>query len=230
VGAAAGALLGSQIGGGRGRLAAVAVGTLAGFWIGGNIGRYLSQEDRAGIAETTEKALETDQTQTWSNPETGVSTTVSVRDDENSSYSNVSRKDRLKEAPPLELINRYHVANTNINVRGGPGTDYVILHTLARGQRVPVIGKVEGSDWYMIAEGGRGSGFLYAPLLPPAETPTLVENAIRDAAQSGEWPQTYVVQESQCRIITQEVVLPDDRRSAHEFKACRQSDGSWVEV
>ncbi len=35
VGAAAGALLGSRIGGGSGKLAAVTIGTLAGYWIGG---------------------------------------------------------------------------------------------------------------------------------------------------------------------------------------------------
>lgn len=229
VGAAAGALLGSQVGKGRGRLAAVAIGTLAGYWAGGNIGRHLSSRDQAGIAETTEKALETDQDQTWRNPETGVYTKVSVQDDERG-YARPRDEGRLDQAPPLELINRFKTTNANVNVRGGPGTDYAILHTIAHGERVPVLGKVVGDDWYMIAEKGQGSGFIYAPLLSEPDARLQATNAIRDSRLSGEQPRIYAVRENQCRIITQEVMVPDQGSNRHQFKACKQADGSWVEV
>jgi surface antigen len=229
VGAAAGALLGSQVGKGRGRLAAVAIGTLAGYWVGGNIARHLSSQDQVGIAETTEKALETNQDQSWRNPETGVYTKVSVRDDD-SGYTANDATARLQQAPPLELINAFKIANANVNVRGGPSTDYAILHTLAHGAKVPVVGKVVGKNWYMIAEQGRGNGFVYAPLLADAAPTLQADNAIRANLLSGEQPPTYAVRENQCRIITQQVSIPQQGEETHEFKACKQADGSWVEV
>lgn len=226
IGAVTGALIGSQIGGGKGKLAAVAVGTLAGYWIGGKIGRSLSDQDRAGIASTTEQALETGESQTWQNPETGVYTEVSVKDDVSSSR----RLAKLQEVPPLEYMNAYYLANSNVNVRGGPGTEYEILHGIKLGEQVPVVGKVVDRDWYMIAEGGQGSGFVYAPLFVRSHEQPEGNNAIREASQSGTLPNTYAVAESQCRTITQDVRLPSGERQQHSFRACRQADGSWVEV
>jgi surface antigen len=228
VGAVAGALLGAQIGGGTGKLAAVAVGTLAGYWVGGEVGRRLSQRDQQGIAQTTQTALDTGETQTWRNPETGVYTRVSV--EEPPAGVGPRLRPALAEVPALELVNAYYTADANLNVRGGPGTDYVILRRLARGERVPVVGRVTGSDWYLIAEDGRGSGFVYAPLLAPAEPPAGSGNAIREAMLRREQPRGYPVEEDRCRLITQEVVLPDGSGRTHDFKACRQADGSWVEV
>lgn len=225
LGAAAGALLGTQIGKGKRRLAAVAIGTLAGYWVGGKIGERLSQRDQAGIAYTTHQALETDQTQTWRNPDTGVATRVSVRDAGYSGHS--AGLAPLGQAPTLELINRFYIAEANINVRGGPGTEYVILYRLAQGQRVPVVGRVAGTEWLMIAENGVGNGFLYEPLLTPSEES---DNAIRDVMHTGETFATYDAESRECRIITQEVILPDGTENTHEFTACRQPDGTWLEV
>ena len=225
VGAAAGAILGSQIGSGRGKLAAVAIGTLAGYWVGGEIGKRLSQRDQAGIAYTTHQALETGRTQTWRNPDTGVTTRVSVR---NAGGNGQQRGlPPLGEAPTLALINRFYIADANVNVRGGPSTEYVILYRLARGERVPVVGRVDESEWLMIAERGVGNGFVYGPLFTPSDES---DNAIRDVMRTGETFATYDVESRECRIITQEVVLPDGTIRIHEFKACRQSDGTWMEV
>jgi surface antigen len=230
VGAAAGALLGSRIGAGSGKLAAVAIGTLAGYWIGGEVGRRLSQNDRAGIAHTTQSALDTGQTQTWRNPNSGVYTKVSV--DEAGPYSGSASPQgpALEELQPLELVNAYYTAETNVNVRGGPATEYPILHRLRRGERFAVIGKVEGADWFMIAEGGTGSGFLYAPMASPSDSQPENGNAIRDAMMLGEQPQRYTADTRECRRITQEVVLRSGQKSVHHFTACRQPDGSWAEV
>lgn len=225
VGAAAGALLGTQIGSGRGKLAAVAIGTLAGYWAGGRVGRHLSQRDQAGIAYTTHEALESGQTKTWRNPDTGVSTRVSVR--EADGVGAQAGREPLGQAPTLELINGYFLADANINVRGGPSTEHVILYRLARGERVPVIGRVADSEWLMIAQQGAGNGFVYGPLFTPSDDSG---NAIRDVMQTGETFATYDVESRDCRVITQEVVLPDDTARTHEFKACRQADGTWMEV
>lgn len=225
VGAAAGALLGTQIGSGRGKLAAVAIGTLAGYWVGGKVGEHLSRRDQAGIAYSTHQALETGRTQTWRNPDTGVSTRVSVR--EASAGGDGRGQAPLGRAPTLELVNRYYVADANVNVRGGPSTDYAILYRLAQGEHVPVVGRVADSEWLMIAAEGGGNGFVYEPLFTPTDES---DNAIRDAMQTGRAVATYDVQSRECRIINQEVVMPDGGTRSHEFKACRQPDGTWMEV
>ncbi len=70
LGAAAGGLVGSQIGDGRGQLAAVAGGTLLGFLIGGSIGRGMDEVDQNCIGQAFEHAGDGQQI-TWNNPETG---------------------------------------------------------------------------------------------------------------------------------------------------------------
>lgn len=225
VGAAVGALLGSQFGDGKGQLAAVAAGTLAGYWVGGRIGERLSQRDQAGIAHTTQRALKTGDTQTWRNPDTGVATRVSVSDAE----ASADRRGRpaVEQTPPLEMVNALYTANARVNVRGGPSTDYGIVYQLREGEQVPVIGRVSGKDWLMLAENGAGSGFVYEPLLSRSGNSG---NAIRESVDAGESFSTHSAASSQCRLITQEVTLPDDTSRRHEFKACKQPDGSWQEV
>lgn len=229
VGAAAGALLGSQVGDGKGRIAAMAIGTLAGYWAGGEIGRRLTRSDRAGIASTTQDALETGETRTWQNPDSGVYTRVAVEDAEPPpDYGYAGRG--LDRVPPLELVNAYYTPESNINLRGGPGTDYAALRTLPAGEPVPIVGRVQGTDWLMAAPGGVGAGFLYGPILYRAGQQPDSGNAIRHALSAGGADGRYAAAGAECRHITQRVVLPDGGEDLHEFTACRQPDGSWAEV
>jgi len=78
-GAGLGALLGSQVGGGKGAIAAIAVGTLAGAWAGSEIGKSLDKADKQYAQRTAQDALEYNkvgQASTWRNPDTGHSGTV----------------------------------------------------------------------------------------------------------------------------------------------------------
>lgn len=73
-GAALGGLAGSKIGGGRGRLAAVAAGTLIGAFVGRGVGESLDRIDRMHAARSAESGLETlpsGTTTTWQNPDSG---------------------------------------------------------------------------------------------------------------------------------------------------------------
>lgn len=228
VGAIAGALVGSQIGGGRGKLAAVAAGTLAGYWVGGNVGRYLSQADRTGIAQTTSKAVYSGQNTSWHNPDTGMKTSVTVRDI-NSKSTSKNLKAALSSLPTIELINSFYQPVSNVNVRGGPGTEYQIVHRITAGQAVPVIGKVINRDWYLIAEQGKAAGFVYAPLMKRQSGRNLSANAIREASTIGQ-PGRYLAKEQHCRVITQQVQLPNGASESHQFKACQHADGNWVKV
>jgi surface antigen len=79
LGAGLGALAGSQFGGGKGQLVAVAIGALGGAFLGSEIGKSLDKADRLAMANTTHEALETGrsgQPVAWRNPDSGHSGTV----------------------------------------------------------------------------------------------------------------------------------------------------------
>jgi surface antigen len=74
LGAGTGALLGAQVGHGRGRLVAVAVGTLAGALLGQEVGRSLDRADQLMMERNAQYALENTRSNvatTWRNPDTG---------------------------------------------------------------------------------------------------------------------------------------------------------------
>ena len=78
-GAVLGGLLGSQIGGGSGRLWATGAGAVLGALAGSEIGKSLDRADRTYMAQTTQASLEhtrSGETSTWANPDSGHSGTV----------------------------------------------------------------------------------------------------------------------------------------------------------
>ena len=79
LGAVAGGVAGSQVGKGRGQLVATGVGTLLGAVIGGEIGKSLDRADQLAMQHETQNTLETapsGTTNTWHNPDSGNSGTV----------------------------------------------------------------------------------------------------------------------------------------------------------
>jgi len=72
-GAAAGGLLGAQVGGGKGQLAATAAGALLGALIGSEIGRSMDEVDRMQAEQAYGQAQDAPlgQTIAWDNPNTG---------------------------------------------------------------------------------------------------------------------------------------------------------------
>ena len=159
IGAVAGALVGSQIGGGNGKLAAVAAGTLAGYWAGGKIGRSLEGSGTSGVPVTYGQPMP-DTTPAWAEPQGQSYATPAV-------YEPPSRAP-LRELPAVEEIDAPYIATGNVNVRGGPGTQYIIVDRLRRGDEVYVHGKVADRDWLMVSLDSGDAGFIYRPLLTPA--------------------------------------------------------------
>jgi surface antigen len=79
IGGAAGGLLGSKIGGGKGQLAATAIGALLGVFVGSEAGKSLDKADKIYAERTAHSTLETGktgQTSTWTNPDSGHTGTV----------------------------------------------------------------------------------------------------------------------------------------------------------
>jgi len=83
LGAGVGALAGSQVGSGKGQMAAIAIGALAGAWAGGEVGKSLDRADRNYAQQTAQNSLEysrAGETRTWRNPDSGHSgSTTPVR-------------------------------------------------------------------------------------------------------------------------------------------------------
>lgn len=71
-GGAMGALIGSTIGDGSGKLVAVGVGAVLGSMLGGAVGSTFDQEDERRAGEATERALATQQVAVWENPRSGL--------------------------------------------------------------------------------------------------------------------------------------------------------------
>jgi uncharacterized protein YgiM (DUF1202 family) len=148
-GAAVGALLGSQIGDGRGQLAATAAGAVGGYILGERIGRQ------------------------WpSHGQTSHSTGGRHYASHQSRYPSGGRGNLqpLTYMPDLHRIDRTYAARTTSNVRGGPSPQFVVVDTLRPGERARVLGKVVGTDWYMVAQGDIIQGFVYAPLMDPVSS------------------------------------------------------------
>lgn len=74
LGAGAGALAGSQFGGGKGKIAMAVIGGLIGSQMGASVGRSLDDVDRMMAHRTSGQALEnyrSGETASWHNPDTG---------------------------------------------------------------------------------------------------------------------------------------------------------------
>ena len=69
IGGALGGLLGSEVGGGHGRTAAIIIGTMAGAAIGGSVGRSMDETDRLKTSLALEN-VRTGVPTTWRNPDT----------------------------------------------------------------------------------------------------------------------------------------------------------------
>lgn len=181
IGAVAGALVGSQIGGGNGKLAAVAAGTLAGYWAGGKIGRSLEGSGASGVPVTSGQPMP-DTTPAWADPQEQSYATPAV-------YEPALRAP-LRELPAVEEIDAPYIAAGNVNVRGGPGTQYMIVDRLRRGDEVFVHGKVADRDWLMVSLDSGDAGFVYRPLLTPAPDDGLLAAAHTRATQLPALPET----------------------------------------
>lgn len=90
-------------------------------------------------------------------------------------------------------------AGSNINVRGGPGTDYTVVGALATGQSAQILAKNPEADWWNILLSTGQSGWVYSSLVetagplgavavaanipPPPPTPTAAPVAVAPAVE-----------------------------------------------
>ncbi|MDJ0788621.1 MAG: SH3 domain-containing protein [Myxococcota bacterium] len=233
MGTGAGAAVGGVIGGlaGDGNVLAIGAGVLVGGFIGNRVGKYLDDRDKELLAQSTSEALSTGSNQSFDNSETGVSGEVIVESSEARSDSGEIPviKDRVESVPPLELVGEPYRAKKKINVRGGPGTDYAVVGSLPSGDPVHVVGRVKDQrNWFMISEGGAGSGFVYGQLLK-RDLDAAEEVAEQPKPKRADVAKQSYDYSTQCRTVIQKVKKSDGEVVQEKIKACRGEQG-WEAV
>ena len=230
VGAVIGALGGKVLGNGKDE--AVLIGAVAGGWIGHQIGKYLNEQDRQRLAQSSQDAIRTGKTQIWSNPETNNSGQVEVVD-ERQEETNVKvrvLKDRVEEVPPLEMVGQMHRLTSNANLRGGPSNNYKVLTVLSSGTVVDAIGKVQDKPWMMVGQNQVGNGFIHVSLMTPAlDDASPSEELLQQGDGQGEIAEESVVVNRTCRTVRQIVTLADGTVQEEEITACQGPNG-WETI
>lgn len=67
--------------------------------------------------------------------------------------------------PNLDRVQIRTATMAEANVRSGPSTDAGVLTRLPRGENLVAVGRVRGTGWYLVENGGRGLGYMHASVL-----------------------------------------------------------------
>ena len=225
LGAVSGGYLGKAVAGRGATVVAAVAGTAAGAWIGNQFGSYLDERDRQELSRSTQATSVTGTPRAWRNPETGatVATRVTGTRTTQQTLPVPVLKDRIAQIPPLELIGAPYRTKRSATVRGGPGTDYAASESLTAGQTVEVIGKVQARDWYMVGQGGAGSGFVATALLEPLP-PGMAKPPAPSPEPAGTVETVEVATTRTCRTIEQTVTTPEGPKS-DRVTACQGPNG-----
>lgn len=224
LGSTLGYAVGSQIGSGVGNYVASQSGTVIGGVLGGELATLLDEESQRRASAATGEAIVTGETQAWSNPDAGTSGEVTVVAQENKTapVEVIVQKEMVPEPlPPIDLIGESFVATGNANVRGGPGTGYAAVGSLATGEVVHVVGRVRGQDWYMVSQGGVVTGYVATSLLTQPSTPQLAPQI----APAGPVVAEKVSADFTCRTAEHRVKLGSGEMKSETLQACQTPQG-----
>lgn len=170
IGTVGGALLGSQIGGGSGRVIATLVGALAGSALGNWIGSNLDEKDRQALAASTHEALQTGATVNWTSDHSGASAVIRPV-----SSKTVTQETTVKRAPTIQKVNELTALNApyeavkSVNLRAGPSTSDEKVGGFLAGQSFTALGKTK-NNWIAVGRKGTVVGYVHAPLVQPVQT------------------------------------------------------------
>ncbi|MEH6628945.1 MAG: SH3 domain-containing protein [Motiliproteus sp.] len=229
-GAVVGGVLGSKLGDGKGRKLSTIVGAAVGAWVGYKLAQYLGEKDRQNLAQSTQQTAVSGRRQVWRNSDTGVSGVTEVKRTKRELKPVQVKvlKGKVLETPPIEFLDKTYIAKRSSNVRGGPGTDYVVVDSLNANEEVTVLGKVIGKNWYLISENGVGSGFVYSSLLLESARKSPAR-ALIAANKTEEVIEVTIASGQTCRIVTQQVQLADGSEQSDEVTVCKGQNG-WEMV
>lgn len=234
LGGAVGALAGSQIGSGNGRLAAILAGGALGAFAGRALGQMLDEQDQIAMQERSAYALANardGQQINWQSSRTGAQAVLTPTGTRQvNRQMTLIRDERVAVAPNLELIGETYAAKSNTNVRAGASTDYPVVNTVSAGQLVDVVGQVQGTNWYLVSRDRVSIGYIRRDLLtqPTTVAHRLQEPIDLDQVQlrQGQVADT-ITASTMCRTMEYTVEGADGGTGSDSFSACKAADGTW---
>jgi outer membrane lipoprotein SlyB len=256
IGGAAGVLIGSRIGGGGGRTAAMLIGGLAGALLGKTIGAKMDETDRLALAAQTQQVLNRNQdgqaTQ-WQSDHSGSSAQITpVSTATESRQVAVKRLPKIQPVTDMTVLNKPYRAIKSANLRSAPDSNAEKVGGLPPSSTFTALGRTH-NDWIMVGRRGVTVGYVYAPLVEAvapkavavassATTKAVADSATDldnlDAASAARQGvdldaidakpvEDKLTAQTTCRTITYDVKAKDSQAEKQTVKACQAGDGAW---
>lgn len=244
IGVGAGALLGSQVGGGDGRKLAMLAGAIAGGYLGKTIGARLDERDRQALAAQTVNALNAQDGQTthWQSEHSGATARITpIATETRTQQTSMKRTPRVQQVSNLSLLNQAYETTAGVNIRSAPSTSGERIGSLAKGTSFTALGRTD-TNWIAVGRQGVTVGYIHAPLTQPVRTTTAKTDTATDLdsmvitsndtnlagfnLDEMNVVTEQVVATTQCRTLQYEVTAGGTTDKA-ETKACQSADGAW---
>lgn len=247
-GGVAGALIGSQVGGGNGRILAILIGGAAGSYLGNRVGSMLDERDREALALQTQQALlsaenvaSTSQPVVWKSAHSGATAQIKQgKSFETSKPVEVKRVASIQAVPNMTLIQAPYVTLKSSNVRAAPSTSADKVGGLQPGTEFTAVGST--GDWIMVARKGVTVGYVYKNLVAPKESavaksvqPSFNLDTINVASSdtkgfdldSLDVKTTSVSATSTCRPVSISLKTASGKSETEDSTFCKQGNGTW---
>lgn len=241
IGAGAGVLLGSQVGGGDGRKLAMLAGAMAGGYLGKTIGARLDERDRLALAQQTNQVLsgmQDGQSGHWRSEHSDASATITpLATETRTQPATVRRTAKVQQVTNMALLNTSYQTVKGANIRNAPSTSAEKIGSLASGTSFTALGRTD-NDWIAVGRQGVNVGYIYAPLTAPVKTAqvdtatdldSLVVSASNPAHQAFDLDSVVseqITASTQCRTLRYDVTAAGSTEST-EARACQSTDGAW---
>lgn len=207
-----------------------AVGAAVQAGLGSTVGKGIGckmDPKAAGDAQTAfQRALDTGQPQSWSDPANNVTGKVEVLGHASGGgpSSGGSSSGAWRFAPGVQAMSRAgnqggaYAASSRVNVRAAPDTTAMILARLQPGAPVQVAGVV-GTGWYAIERDGLIQGYVSPTVLRPS-----VDGPVGGGSSGGGG---VVAGGGDCRLVQQTINQKGQPPVQQLFNACRDQAGAW---
>lgn len=231
-GAVFGAAAGAAVCKGNDRLRCAGAGALLGGVAGHFLAKYLTEKDQQERQVALQKALDEKKSTSWHNAQSGNGGSIQVSAAPTRTASKPVKvlKDKLTEPPALDSADSPQQITTSVNVRGGPGTDYKVVGGFAGGAKVEVLGKVKGSDWYLVGHQDVGEGYVYGKFLKPVPAQQVAaQEAPQPAIPASAVQEANVPVSMQCMTVNESISLANGKQGTEQRVLCKGPDG-WQQV
>ncbi|MCA4963806.1 SH3 domain-containing protein [Pseudomonas sp. Y24-6] len=248
VGMVAGAVVGSFIGNGNGKVVAVLLTSAIGGFIGNKIGSMLDDQDKQALALRTQEALslpanDSAKAVSWTSGHSGATAQiVQGKEYTETKTVEVKRAPKIAAVPSMKLINEQYLTKSSSNVRAAPNKTAEKVGGLKAGTEFTAVGST--GDWILVGRKGVTVGYISKDLVSPKSA--AVVRSVKPAANLDEMdvtadtetkafdldaiaalPTQQVAAETACRPVTVSLKAADGKSEQEQNTFCKQANGTW---